>query len=145
MKAVVQRVRDAKVVVAGETVGQIDFGLLVLVGWEQGDAVESTRRMAARLRSIRIFEDDAGKTNWNLEQAGGGILLVSQFTLAADMRRGNRPSFTPAMPPHEAQEQLALLTKELVDKGVRVESGRFGVAMEVAFTNLGPATYLLEM
>ena len=144
MRAVVQRVGAASVVVGGETVGAIEGGLLVLLGCVTGDGAQQALRLSDKLAKLRIFEDEAGKTNLALADAGGSVLLVSQFTLAADTRKGNRPSFTGALEPGRAAELCELFRQNLVDKGFTVETGVFGATMEVASVNLGPATYLLE-
>lgn len=144
MRALVQRVGAARVTVDGATVGAIDGGLLVYLGCQRGDGPEQARRMAARLAKLRVFEDAEGKTNLDLRQAGGALLLVSQFTLAADTRKGNRPGFSGALEPGAARELLEQCRELLVAQGFRVEAGRFGAEMEVSSVNLGPATYLLE-
>ena len=145
MKCLLQRVTQASVTVAGEVVGEIDRGLLVLVGVEPGDTEQTVTRMAERLLHYRVFSDAEGKMNLNVVQAEGAILLVSQFTLAADTTSGNRPGFSTAAPP----EQASNLCNQLADasrKGdVRVEAGRFGADMQVALVNDGPVTFLLEV
>jgi len=145
MKALVQRVDQAEVVVAGEVVGQIGLGFLIYLGCQVGDDHSTAVKMATRLAKLRIFEDHDGKTNLDLNAVGGSILLISQFTLAADLRRGNRPSFTSALAPDAAKVLLEKLRQTLEKKGFKVESGVFGAHMRVSATNVGPATYLLEM
>ena len=132
-------------VVEGKTVGEIDAGFLVYLGCEVGDGVPLARKMAERLAKLRIFEDEEGKTNLDLCAAEGSILLISQFTLAADLRKGNRPSFTTALAPDEARALVEEVRQVLENKGFRVESGVFGAHMRVTSTNVGPATYLLNL
>jgi len=145
MKALVQRVNHAEVVVEGKVVGQIGLGFLIYLGCQIGDGMETAAKMADRLAKLRIFEDADGRTNLALRAVEGSILLISQFTLAADLRRGNRPSFTTALAPNEARLLFDEVRNDLMDKGFRVESGVFGAHMEVGSTNVGPATYLLEI
>ncbi|MFK5954896.1 MAG: D-aminoacyl-tRNA deacylase [Planctomycetota bacterium] len=145
MKAIVQRVDHAEVVVEGEVVGQIGLGFLIYLGCETGDVSAIAVKMARRLAKLRIFEDADGKTNLDLSSVEGSILLISQFTLAADLQRGNRPSFTTALAPAEARILLEEVRQTLENKGFRVESGVFGAHMRVSATNVGPATYLLEI
>jgi D-tyrosyl-tRNA(Tyr) deacylase len=145
LKAVIQRVSSARVEVAGEVVGRIDAGFLVLLGCEVGDDDAAARKMASRIAKLRIFEDADGRTNLDIFAVGGEILLVSQFTLAADLRSGNRPSFTTAMAPEGARMLLDAVSQALSDKGLKVEHGVFGAAMSVHLCNVGPATYHLEL
>ena len=144
MKALLQRVRSARVEVGGECVGAIDQGLLVLVGIERADDSASVAKMLKRLLDYRVFSDAAGKMNLSLRDVGGGLLLVSQFTLVADTRSGLRPSFSSAAPP----EQGARLFNELLElarsQHPQVASGRFGADMQVQLVNDGPVTFLLE-
>lgn len=139
-----QRVRSARVEVDGKVVGQIDKGLLILLGCQVGDSEASVTKMVNRLAKLRIFEDDQGLTNLDIFQAKGEILLVSQFTLAADLRKGNRPSFTTALAPEQARELVGEVAQGLENKGLKVENGVFGASMDVHSCNAGPATYLLE-
>ena len=132
-------------VVAGETVGAIAHGFLIYLGCEVGDGSKEAQKMGERIAKLRIFEDVDGKTNLDLAAAEGSILLISQFTLAADLRKGNRPSFTSALAPEEARGLLEEVRKSLENKGFRVESGVFGAHMRVTSTNVGPATYLLRL
>ena len=144
MRAVIQRVTHASVVVAGETVGRIDAGLLVLLGAGHGDSEEDVRYIASKIAGMRIFRDADGKTNLSLEDVGGSILLVSQFTLYADTRKGRRPSFIDAAPPELAEalvNQCAQLWRAM---GLHVETGRFGAHMEVSLLNDGPVTIWLD-
>src|SRR5436305_11325131 len=144
MKAVIQRVRHASVVVDGETVGQIGVGLLVLIGVGHDDTEEDARYVAAKVAGMRIFSDADGKFNLALEDVGGAILLVSQFTLYADTRKGRRPSFIDAAPPEQAEALVERCARFLRDMGVHVETGRFGAHMEVSLLNDGPVTIWLD-
>ena len=144
MRLVVQRVSSASVKVAGETVGEIGRGLLVLVGIERGDGLESVRAAAGKLAGLRIFEDGAGKMNLDTAAAGGAFLIVSQFTLAGSVDRGRRPSFDRAAPPEEAQPLVDALVEDLRGRGFQVETGRFRAAMEVALVNDGPVTLVAD-
>ncbi len=145
MKCLLQRVTQASVTVSGEVIGEIDRGLLVLVGVEPEDAEQTVTRMAERLLRYRVFSDAEGKMNLNLAQAGGSILLVSQFTLAADTASGNRPGFSTAAPSEQASKLCNALSEALREGGVPVEMGRFGADMQVALVNDGPVTFLLEV
>jgi D-tyrosyl-tRNA(Tyr) deacylase len=144
MRLVVQRVSSASVKVAGETVGEIGRGLLVLVGIERGDGPEAVRAAAGKLAGLRIFEDDAGKMNLDTAAAGGAFLIVSQFTLAGSVDRGRRPSFDRAAPPEEAQPLVDALVEDLRGRGFQVATGRFRAAMEVALVNDGPVTLVAD-
>lgn len=144
MKALVQRVSSARVEVAGETCGAIGLGVLVYLGCETGDGAEQARRLAARVAKLRLFADAAGKTNLALAEVGGAVLLVSQFTLAADTAGGNRPSFSSALAPEPARQLVELFAAGLAAAGLPVQTGRFGAEMAVSSLNQGPATYLLE-
>ena len=145
MKCLLQRVTQASVTVAGEVVGEIDQGLLVLVGVEPEDAEQTVTRMAERLLRYRVFSDAEGKMNLNVAQVQGSILLVSQFTLAADTTSGNRPGFSTAAPPEQASNLCNQLADALRKGDARVETGRFGADMQVALVNDGPVTFLLEV
>jgi D-tyrosyl-tRNA(Tyr) deacylase len=145
MKCLLQRVTQASVTVAGEVVGEIDQGLLVLVGVEPEDAEQTVTRMAERLLRYRVFSDAEGKMNLNVAQVQGSILMVSQFTLAADTTSGNRPGFSTAAPPEQASNLCNQLADALRKGDVRVETGRFGADMQVALVNDGPVTFLLEV
>ena len=144
MRAVVQRVSEASVVVAGRSVARIDQGLLVLVAALTGDREEDANYVARKLAELRIFEDDAGKMNRSVEDIGGAVLVVSQFTLAADVRKGRRPSFTGALPPAAASGLVDRVTEALRARGLRVETGVFGASMEVGLVNQGPVTLLID-
>ena len=145
MLALIQRVASASVTVDAAVVGAIGPGLLALVAVEPGDGEPQVRRMAERLLGYRVFEDAAGKMNRSLADTGGGLLLVSQFTLAADTRTGMRPSFSTAAAPAEAErgfDRLVELCRQLHAGGV--ETGRFGAHMVVSLVNDGPVTLLLK-
>ncbi|MGS1076969.1 D-aminoacyl-tRNA deacylase [Pseudoxanthomonas beigongshangi] len=145
MLALIQRVTRASVTVDDETIGAIGGGLLALVAVEPGDAEPQFQRMAERLLGYRVFADAAGKMNRSLVDTGGGLLLVSQFTLAADTRSGMRPSFTTAAPPDEAERGFNRLVEICRQKHAPgVETGRFGAHMVVSLVNDGPVTFLLR-
>jgi D-tyrosyl-tRNA(Tyr) deacylase len=139
VRALVQRVSSASVTVDGESVSRIGPGLLVLLGVRRGDTEEQADRIARKLRALRIFEDPDGKMNRSVEEAGGEILCVSQFTLYGDSRKGKRPSFVDAAPPAEAEPLY-----ERVREGLSAQGGRFGACMAVELVNDGPVTLLLE-
>jgi len=144
MRAVIQRVREAAVTVEGETIGRIGHGLLVLLGVGHGDTPDVARALAERTAVLRIFEDADEKTNLSLLDVGGAALVVSQFTLYADTRKGRRPSFTDAADPHLADELVGTFRQALVASGVPTAAGRFGAHMEVSLVNDGPFTLLLD-
>nr|WP_298155344.1 D-aminoacyl-tRNA deacylase [uncultured Pseudoxanthomonas sp.] len=145
MLSLIQRVTSATVTVDGEVVGAIGAGLLALVGVEPGDGEAAIARMAERLLGYRVFADGAGRMNRSLVDTGGGLLLVSQFTLAADTRSGMRPSFTTAAPPEEAEQGFNRLVEICRQKHPgRVETGRFGAHMVISLVNDGPVTFLLR-
>ncbi|PAV47162.1 D-tyrosyl-tRNA(Tyr) deacylase [Pseudomonas sp. HAR-UPW-AIA-41] len=144
MKALIQRVRKAHVEVAGEVVGAIDQGLLVLVGVEPQDSEASAAKLLHKLLNYRVFSDSDGKMNLSLTEVSGGLLLVSQFTLAADTRKGLRPGFSTAAPPALGEalfDHLVGLARQQHDP---VATGRFGADMQVHLINDGPVTFLLE-
>lgn len=143
MIAVLQRVSEASVEAEGDVVGRIGRGIVVLACALGGDRPEDADALATKIAEYRIFEDEAGKTNRSVLEAGGAILLVSQFTLAADGEKGRRPSFDRAAPPEVGRALLERLAECLRGRGVRVETGRFGASMRVALVNDGPATFLL--
>jgi len=145
MRAVVQRVSRARVRVAGETVGEIGPGLLVLVGAATGDTPADAAALADKLGGLRIFPDDEGRMNRSVGEAGGAVLVVSQFTLLGDLRRGRRPSFTGAAPPEEAEPLVDLVAEHLRSAGVPCATGRFRAHMEVELLNDGPVTLMLEI
>jgi len=144
MRLVVQRVLRAAVRVAGETLGEIGPGALVLVGVAQGDDEDLADRMAAKLAGLRYFRDADGRTNLSLADAGGAYLVVSQFTLLADLRRGRRPGFTDAALPDVAEPLVERFVARLRADGHRVETGRFGAEMAVELVNDGPFTLVLD-
>jgi D-tyrosyl-tRNA(Tyr) deacylase len=145
MLALIQRVTHARVEVGGETVGAIGPGLLALVGIEPGDGEAQVARMSERLLGYRIFADDAGRMNRSLSDCGGGLLLVSQFTLAADTASGMRPGFSTAAAPDQAEPLFARLVETCRQKHAGgVETGRFGAHMLVSLANDGPVTFLLR-
>ncbi len=144
MRAVVQRVSRAAVRVAGEVAGAVDAGLLVLVGVAAGDGALDARWMAEKVAQLRIFGDAAGKMNRSVEDVGGGVLLVSQFTLLGDARKGNRPSFTGAAAPEPAAALYEEVCAALRARGLRVATGVFRAHMEVELVNDGPVTILLD-
>jgi D-tyrosyl-tRNA(Tyr) deacylase len=141
---VIQRASRAEVRVNGETVGRIGQGLVVLVGLERGDTVAQLDRAARRVATLRVFEDDDGKMNRGLDQVGGAVLAVSQFTLAASIRKGRRPGFDRAMPGGEAGPLFELFIEKLRGHDLSVETGVFGATMEVELVNDGPVTLLWE-
>ena len=145
MIAVIQRVSRAEVTVEGESVGRIGPGLLVLVAVERGDSEAQAERLVERLLGYRLFGDSEGKMNLNLTDAGGGLLLVSQFTLAADTRKGMRPSFTPAADPATGERLFNFLVARARASHSPVASGRFGAHMQVELLNDGPVTFILRV
>jgi D-aminoacyl-tRNA deacylase len=144
MKAVIQRVSRAAVTVEGETVGKIGVGFLVLLGVGREDGEEDVRYVAGKVANMRIFSDAEGKFNLGMADVGGEVLLVSQFTLYADTRRGRRPSFIDAAPPDMAEALVERCARLLREAGLHVEMGRFGAHMEVELVNDGPVTILLD-
>ena len=144
MRALIQRVTEAQVAVAGEVIGRTGPGLLILVCAMQGDTEDAAERMAAKIARLRIFKDAAGKMNRSLLDMGGSALVVSQFTLAADTRSGNRPGFSTAAPPEEGERLYLQFARALAALGPKVETGRFGADMAVSLTNDGPVTIWLE-
>ena len=144
MRAVVQRVREARVTVDGGTVGEIGAGLCVLVGVAEGDDEAAAERLAGKVARLRIFENEAGKFDSSVLDTGGSALVVSQFTLIADTAKGNRPSFSHAAPPAEAEPLVELFAAALRGLGVPVETGVFGARMTVELANDGPVTILLD-
>lgn len=144
MKALIQRVKRASVEVKGETIGSIEHGLLALVGVEKHDDAASVGKLLHKLLYYRVFSDADGKMNQNLQQANGGLLLVSQFTLAADTHKGLRPSFSSAAPPTQGKELFGLLVRQARTAWPNVATGEFGADMQVALINDGPVTFLLE-
>jgi len=144
MRAVVQRVSEASVRVAGQEVGRIDHGILILLGVGQKDGPEDAKYMAEKVVHLRIFADDQGKMNRSLLDVGGGLLAVSQFTLWGDCRKGRRPSFVAAAEPAKAEELYESFIDHARGLGVTVATGRFQEMMEVSLVNDGPVTLLLD-
>ena len=144
MRTVIQRVREASVTIDGEVHGEIGNGLLILVGFCDSDDRETAERMADKIRRLRIFEDENGKTNLSLDQVGGELLLISQFTLYADCKKGNRPSFTKAGAPDMANELYEYIINECKKSVKKVECGSFGADMKVSLLNDGPFTIVLD-
>ena len=143
MIALLQRVSEASVSVAGERIAAIGTGILALIAVERGDGAAEVSRMAERLLGFRLFPDQRGRMNLDLGAVGGGLLLVPQFTLAADTGSGNRPGFSGLAPPDEGRRRFDELAAELRRRGQDVEVGRFGAAMQVALINDGPVTFQL--
>jgi D-tyrosyl-tRNA(Tyr) deacylase len=144
MRAVVQRVTEARVEVAGEPVGEIGAGLLVLLGVARDDTPDDADYLADKIVNLRIFDDDEGKMNRSLLESGGSILVVSQFTLYGDVRRGRRPSYSDAAEPEKANLLYEYFVERERSFGVRVETGIFQAMMKVSLTNDGPVTILLD-
>lgn len=145
MRALIQRVSTASVTVDGEVVGETGPGLLILVCAMQGDSEAQADQLAAKIAKLRIFKDDAGKMNRSLLDTGGSALVVSQFTLAADTARGNRPGFSTAAPPDEGERLYEYFAAQMRAQGVAVQTGRFGADMQVALCNDGPVTIWMDM
>jgi D-tyrosyl-tRNA(Tyr) deacylase len=145
MRALLQRVDRAAVRVEGQEVARIGVGLLVFLGCARADTVPIAQQLAARVARYRVFPDAEGKTNLDVAQAGGAVLLIPQFTLAADTKKGNRPSFSTALAPEQAIEIVSAFVASLREQGLVVAEGVFGAEMLVELTNHGPATYLLEL
>ena len=144
MRAVVQRVSRARVTVEGEVVGQIGLGLLVLLGVGEGDDEGAAEYLAEKTVGLRVFEDDAGKMNRSVAEAGGAVLVVSQFTLYGDVRKGKRPSFDRAAKPEAANRLYEHFVQRVRAAGVQCETGRFQAMMDVELVNDGPVTILLD-
>ena len=145
MIGLIQRVSGAKVAVDGETIAEIGSGLLVLVGVERNDGPHQAEKLAARLVAYRVFADDGGKMNRSVRDVGGALLLVPQFTLAADTSGGLRPSFSRAAPPDAGARLFAALVAAVAATGVPHACGRFGADMQVTLTNDGPVTFWLQV
>ncbi len=144
MRALLQRTTGASVSVAGEVVGEIGLGVVVLLGVGPGDTEAAAEGLARRISELRVFRDGAGRANCSLIDKGGAALVVSQFTLYADTRRGRRPGFTGAAPPDQAERLYLRLATALRGLGVNVATGRFGAEMELRLTNDGPFTIWLD-
>jgi D-tyrosyl-tRNA(Tyr) deacylase len=144
MRAVVQRVSRAKVTVNEQISGEIGMGLLVLLGVGDGDTETEASYLAEKIAGLRIFEDSDGKMNRSVQEAGGSVLAVSQFTLYGDVRRGKRPSFDAAAPPEQARRLYEFFVERIRAAGLRCETGRFQEMMQVELVNEGPVTILLD-
>jgi len=144
MRAVVQRVKRAEVRVEGQTIGRIGPGVLVLVAIAKDDTRETGKLLAERIVRLRIFNDDRGRMNRDLREAGGAALVVSEFTLYGDCRKGRRPSYLQAAPPDEARPLYHAFAQSIAAMGVKVETGEFQATMDVELTNDGPVTLLLD-
>jgi D-aminoacyl-tRNA deacylase len=144
MRAVVQRVTEARVEVEGQTVGDIDTGLLVLLGVSRDDSQEDAEYLVEKIAHLRIFTDDEGKMNRSVMETGGALLVVSQFTLYGDVRRGRRPSYSDAASPELANSLYEYFVEQLRLYGLKVETGVFQAMMKISLTNDGPVTILLD-
>jgi D-tyrosyl-tRNA(Tyr) deacylase len=144
MRAIVQRVKEARVEVDGETVGRIGEGVLVLLGAGKDDTEEDAGYLAEKIVGLRIFEDSEGKMNLSVTDTGGGVLVVSQFTLYGDCRKGRRPSFDKAAPPEAAEALYELFVAKLRERGAKIETGKFRAMMDVHLVNSGPVTLMLD-
>ncbi|MBW3564577.1 MAG: D-tyrosyl-tRNA(Tyr) deacylase [Acidobacteria bacterium] len=145
MISVIQRVRKASVSVDGHVVGSIDGGMMILAAVEKGDDESLIERCARKLVSLRIFPDEEGRMNRSIEESGGSILAVSQFTLAGSIRKGRRPSFENAEEPERARTLFDLFVRTLRSEGIHVETGEFGAMMIVSLENDGPVTFVLRL
>lgn len=144
MRAVIQKVTQANVVVNNEEISNIDQGLLVLVAVKENDDMDDLAYVKKKIEKLRIFEDEEGKMNLSIKDVGGKILLVSQFTLYGDVRKGNRPSFIESAKPDKANEYYEVLKDDLIEDGFDVETGKFQAHMEVSLINDGPCTIIID-
>lgn len=144
MKLLIQRAKQASVTVAGEVIGAIDHGQMVLVGIEKADTEADLQRLADKLLKYRMFSDEEGKMNLNVKQVEGGVLLVSQFTLAAETKKGLRPGFSTAAMPAEAERLFNVFVGMVQKQHDKVATGKFGADMQVALINDGPVTFMLD-
>ena len=144
MRAVLQRVAQARVDVGERSIGQIGAGLLILLGVGKNDNQANADALADKVKNLRIFEDEQGKMNRSVGDVGGELLVVSQFTLYGDCRKGNRPSFTDAAPPAEAERLYSHFSQRLRDGGLKVANGQFQAHMRITLVNDGPVTFVLE-
>ena len=144
MRAIVQRSLEASCVVDGNVVGSIDKGFMILVGFTHTDTLEEIKLLSRKIAGLRVFEDECGKLNKGIKDIGGSILAISQFTLYADCKRGNRPSFTEAMYFEKANDMFNIFVNELRQYDINVETGVFGADMKIKFTNDGPVTIILD-
>lgn len=145
MRALIQRVKHAKVEVDQHVVGEIEHGLLVFVGLGKNDNLATAEKLLKKILAYRVFSDDTGRMNHNVQQVGGGVLLVSQFTLMADTKKGLRPDFGPAMPPDDAKQLFAELVEQAKSMYDKVQTGEFGADMQVSLVNDGPVTFMLDV
>ncbi|AJI95641.1 D-tyrosyl-tRNA(Tyr) deacylase [Yersinia ruckeri] len=145
MIALIQRAQSASVDVEGVTVGAIDAGLLVLLGVEQGDNEQKAQRLCDRVLGYRIFSDESDKMNLNVQQVGGSLLVISQFTLVADTQKGMRPSFSRGAIPEEANRLYQYFVAQCRERGVKTETGQFAAEMKVSLVNDGPVTFWLQV
>jgi len=144
MKALVQRVKEASVKTDGEIISSIGFGMLVLLGVEKGDSIENAQKLADKLIKLRIFDDENGKMNKSIKDVQGEILVVSQFTLAGDCKKGTRPSFDKAAGAEEAKKLYEYFTNLIKNSQIPVKTGKFQAMMDVNLVNNGPVTFMLE-
>ena len=144
MRAIVQRALEASCVVERKIVGSIDKGFMILVGFTHTDTLEEIKLLSRKIAGLRVFEDECGKLNKGIKDIGGSILAISQFTLYADCKRGNRPSFTEAMYFEKANDMFNIFVNELRQYDINVETGVFGADMKIKFTNDGPVTIILD-
>ncbi len=144
MRAVIQKVTQANVVVNNEEISNIDRGLLVLVAVKENDDMDDLAYVKKKIEKLRIFEDEEGKMNLSIKDVGGKVLLVSQFTLYGDVRKGNRPSFIESAKPDKANKYYEILKDELIEEGFDVETGKFQAHMEVSLINDGPCTIIID-
>ena len=144
MLGLIQRVSSASVVIDHETVGKIDQGILLLLGVQKHDAMGSADKLLRKVLNYRMFSDPEGKMNLSLSDINGGLLIVSQFTLAADTKKGLRPSFSSAAPPEQAENLYNHFVNQATEQHLKVQNGRFGADMQVCLVNDGPVTFMLE-
>ncbi len=144
MKALIQRVKNASVTIDGKLYSQIDTGLLVFLGVQKGDTKENADKLSQKLVNLRIFEDENEKMNLSLKDVNGQMLVVSQFTLCGDCKKGTRPSFDNAELPQKANELYEYFVSEINKQGIDVKTGSFGAIMDVALVNDGPVTFMVE-
>lgn len=144
MRAIVQRSLEASCVVDGKIVGSIDKGFMILVGFTHTDTLDEIKLLTRKIAGLRVFEDECGKLNKGIKDIGGAILAISQFTLYADCKKGNRPSFTEAMYFEKANDMFNTFVNELRQYDIKVETGVFGADMKIKFTNDGPVTIILD-
>lgn len=144
MRAIVQRSLEASCVVDGNVVGSIDKGFMILVGFTHTDTLDEIKLLTRKIAGLRVFEDECGKLNKSIKDVNGSILAISQFTLYADCKRGNRPSFTDAMHFEKANDMFNIFVEELRQYDIKVETGVFGADMKIKFTNDGPVTIILD-